>query len=329
MAVYTQLSESDIRSLLSLYDIGRLESFKGIAEGVSNTNYLLLTKRESQNTNYILTLFEDNFNSADLPFFMRLTEYLAENGIVCPCPVKNKIGEVVGSIKNRPAVLIEFLQGRGNPHITPEHLRLVGELVAKLHLATSGFKQKRENALSLAGLKNMFAGFSGRADEIQAGLRKELESEFSFLTQNLPKDLPAGIVHTDIFPDNVFFIDGNTDRPELSGIIDFYFSCYDFYVYDLMIVVNAWCFNSAHEFIPERAQALFKGYNSLRKITDAEKEAMHILGRRASMRFLMTRARDWLSDNEGALVNKKDPMEYVKKLHFWQKDNKIAGLLND
>ena len=206
---------------------------------------------------------------------------------------------------------------------------MVGELVANLHLATGSFKQKRENSLSLAGLKNMFAGFSNKADKIQVDLRQELEDEFMFLMKSYPKDLPAGIVHTDIFPDNVFFIDGNTDQPELSGIIDFYFSCYDFYMYDLMIVVNAWCFNSAHEFLPERASALFKGYNSLRKITLEEKEAMNILARGAAMRFLMTRARDWLDNNEGALVNKKDPMEYVKKLHFWQKSDVISGLLDD
>lgn len=328
MAVYTQLSESDIGSFLALYDVGKLESFKGIAEGVSNTNYLLLTKQESRNINCILTLFEENFNSADLPFFMSLTEHLADNGVVCPRPVYNKSGEVIGNIKGRPAVLIEFLQGRGNPHITPQHLRLVGELVAKLHLATASFKQRRENALSLTGLQKMFAGFSDRVDEIQIGLRNELEDEFAFLTKNFPKDLPAGIVHTDIFPDNVFFIDGNTDRPELSGIIDFYFSCHDFYMYDLMIVLNAWCFNSAHEFVHERAHALFQGYNSLRKITTLEKKAMNILARAASMRFLMTRSRDRLSNNDGALVNKKDPMEYVKKLHFWQDNNKVRELLN-
>lgn len=314
MAVYTELSENDITAFLLSYDVGKLTSFKGIAEGVSNTNYLLHTS----SANYILTLFEENFNATDLPFFMNLTEHLGSKGVVCPRPIRSKSGEVIASIKGKPAILIEFLQGHGNPHITPRHLELVGELAAKLHLSVADFSETRANDLSIAGLKKIFAGFCGRANEIKSGLENEIKTEFEFLEKNLPKNLPAGVVHTDIFPDNVFFIDGYTDQPELSGIIDFYFSCTDFFAYDLAIILNAWCFDTSHKFIPARAEALFKGYNSVRSLTDVEKNALPILARAAAMRFLCTRARDWLNPAQGALVNMKDPMEYVKKLHFWQ-----------
>ncbi len=318
MAVYTQLSHADIASFLAGYNVGELVSFKGIAEGVTNTNYLLTANYELVTTNYILTIFEENFLAVDLPFFMHLTSHLADKGIVCPHPIKNKDSAVIGNIKGKPAVLIEFLQGRGNPHITPRHLELVGELVAKLHIATQDFLQKQENSLGFSGFKKLFAGMRGRIDEIRSGLEKEISDELEFLAQNLPENLPAGIVHTDIFPDNVFFIDGNTDQPELSGIIDFYFSSYDFYMYDLMIVMNAWCFDSAHQFVAERAQALLDSYNKIRPITQVEKDAMPILGRLAAMRFLLTRSNAWLNRVDGALVNIKDPMEYWKKLRFYQ-----------
>ncbi len=323
MAVYTQLSQSDIIAFLVGYDFGELVSFKGIAEGVSNTNYLLAVNRKSKITNYILTIFEQNFNAADLPFFMNLTEHLANKGIACPNPIHNKSGVIIGDIKGKLAVMIEFLQGRGNPHITPRHLQLVGELTAKLHIATQDFSQKRENELSLAGLKKLFAGMDRRVDEIKIGLEKEIVAELEFLEKNLPKDLPSGVVHTDIFPDNVFFVDGNTDQPELSGIIDFYFSCNDFYIYDLMIVLNAWCFDAANQFVPARAKALFESYNKIRPITQAEKAAMTILVRLAAMRFLLTRCGAWLNRVDGALVNIKDPMEYWQKLEFYRKNPEV------
>lgn len=338
MAVYTKLSQSDIDIFLAAYDAGELISFKGIAEGVTNTNYLLSISPEPHVTkHHILTLFEQNFNAADLPFFMDLTEYLSDKGIVCPRPIHNKSGGVIGEIKGKPAVLIEFLQGHGNPHITPEHTYLVGEMVASLHLATAGFTQTRANNLSISGLRNLFAGFCDRADEINTGLSSEIGTELEFLAKNFPRNLPQGVVHTDIFPDNVFFIDGNTYNPRISGIIDFYFSCTDYFAYDLAIVLNAWCFNSAHGFEPARADALFRGYNRVRRITEEEKDAMNILVRAAAMRFLVTRSFDWLNRVDGVLVNVKDPKEYLHKLQFWREyastspfsfgsgDNDISG----
>lgn len=274
-------------------------------------------------TNYILTLFERSKEARDLPFFMSLTEHLADKGIACPRPIASRAGAVIGEIKKVPAVLVEFLPGRGNPHITPRHLELVGELVAKLHLAAADFPQSRKNNLSLSGFHELFASFRRRADEIAPGLEREIESELAYLDKNFPAGLPSGVVHTDIFPDNVFFIDGNTDQPELSGIIDFYFSCNDFWMYDLMIVLNAWCFDAAHRFLPQRGQALLNSYNKIRPLAEKEKKAAQVLARAAAMRFLVTRCFDWLNRVDGALVNVKDPMEYVKKLRFHQGNNII------
>lgn len=321
MAVYTQLSKSEIEDFLSGYNAGSLTSFKGIAEGVSNTNYLLTVSSSSapSNTNYILTMFEENFDTIDLPFILDFTEHLAKKGIICPSPIKNKRGEVISKIKEKTAILVEFLQGRGNPHITTRHTELLGELLAKLHLAAGDFKEQRKNPLSLNGLNAIFSKIGKRVDEIQSGLYEKIESEFAYLEQNLPKELPSGVVHTDIFPDNVFFIDGNTDQPELSGIIDFYFSCTDFFVYDLMIAINAWCFDATDNFVPDRAKALVDSYNEIRPLTPAEKDAMPILGRLAAMRFLLTRCDAWLNRADGALVNIKDPLEYLNKLTFHTK----------
>ncbi len=319
MAVYTQLSTEDITAFLAGYDIGALISFKGIAEGVSNTNYLLTTNNQQQATNYILTLFEDNFNIADLPFILNFTGHLSQQNIICPKPIKSKNSATSGKINGKTAIIVEFLEGRGNPHITTKHTELLGELVAKLHLASEGFTQRRENPLSLLKLQKIFSDFAGSADKIKAGLTEEIKSEFAYLAENMPKNLPSGVVHTDIFPDNVFFIDGNTDKPEFSGIIDFYFSCNDFYIYDLMIAINAWCFDSSHKMIPERLQSLLAAYNKIRPISEAEKAAMPILGRAAALRFLVTRCNAWLNRKDGALVNIKDPNEYLIKLAHYKK----------
>lgn len=328
MAVYTRLSHTDIAGFLEGYDIGTLREFKGIAEGVENTNYQLTTEKGGKPQNYILTLFEQRVDVADLPFFLGLTEWLAERGISCPRPVRSRAGETMRQLGGKTAAVIQFLEGRGNPHITPRHLELVGGLIANMHLAAQGFTLTRQNALSLTGWQTLFARFAPQADRIAPGLEAAITDELLHLVHHWPKNLPAGIIHADIFPDNVFFIDGHTDRPELSGIIDFYFACHDFWIYDLLICLNAWCFDSRHRFVPERAQALLSAYNAVRPVTPEEKAAMPTLARGAAMRFLMTRAHDWLIRVEGALVNPKDPMEYVAKLRFHQsvEDYRAYGL---
>ncbi len=320
MAVYTQLSHAEIAAFLAAYDVGELASFKGIAEGVSNTNYLLTTNNQQLTTNYILTLFEKRFNAAELPFFMQLTEHLAAAGIACPRPIHTRVGAVIGEIQGKPAVLIEFLHGAGNPEISEKHLGLLGEMVANLHLKSEGFVQERANLLSLSGLQNLFASFRARAFEITSGLEAKIAQELEFLAQNLPYDLPKGIIHADIFPDNVFFIE---EPLRISGIIDFYFSCTDFFAYELAIILNAWCFDAQHNFVPQRAAALIAAYSKIRPLNAAEIAVMPMLCRLAAMRFLVTRADAWLNRSEGALLMVKDPMEYVEKLRFWQEDKWI------
>ncbi len=318
MAVYTRLTADDIAGYLGNYSIGTLESFKGITEGVENTNYLITTQG-GEFERYILTVYEQRVQPSELPFFLGLTEWLADRGIACPRPVKGNDGRVVFTLKGKPAAIIHYLQGRGSPHITPRHTELAGALLARMHLAAEGFPLTRRNALSVDGWNGLFQRFKRGAGSIAIGLEQELTQELMFLEENWPQGLPQGVIHADVFPDNVFFIDGNTDQPELSGVIDFYFACNDFWIYDLMICMNAWCFDSAHHFIQERASAMLSAYNRLRPITQAERSAMPVLARGAAMRFLATRSHDWLNRVEGALVNPKDPMEYVTKLRFHQR----------
>lgn len=324
MAVYTTLSKADIQSFLGQYDVGELVSFKGIAEGVENTNYLLVTKTRDGQKRYILTVYEQRVNPSDLPFFLGLTEWLADRGINCPRPVRSRAGVAVQELKGKSAALIHFLEGRGNPHITPRHLELTGELAARMHLAAEGFPQTRRNAMGLEAWQTLFTGFRNSADGISPGLEKEIESELAHAKKHWPQGLPKGIIHADIFPDNVFFIDGNTDQPELSGVIDFYFACNDYWAYELAICLNAWCFDTGHQYVPARGQALFKAYNKLRPLTDAEKKAFPTLARASALRFLMTRIHDWINRPAGALVNPKDPKEYLAKLHFHQQAKSLA-----
>ncbi|NBO18900.1 MAG: homoserine kinase [Proteobacteria bacterium] len=328
MAVYTKIGFEEIADFLTQYDLGTLEEFKGIAEGVENTNYQITTVQGGARARYILTLFEQRVNTQDLPFFLGLTQWLADRGVSCPRPALTRAGALTSQLAGKSAAIVHFLEGRGNPHITPRHLELTGDLIARMHLAAQGFSLSRANALSLAGWQTLFTRFAPQTDRIAAGLENTIADELIFLASNWPRDLPAGIIHADIFPDNVFFIDGHTDRPELSGIIDFYFACHDFWMYDLLICMNAWCFDTSHRFVPARAQALLSAYNRVRPITAEEKAAMPILARGAAIRFLMTRAHDWLIRVEGALVNPKDPMEYVAKLHFHQQvdDYRAYGL---
>lgn len=319
MAVYTALTQAEIEAFLLHYEVGTLVSFKGITEGVENTNYLLIAENaQGTHVRYILTIYEQRVNPDDLPFFLGLTEWLANRGIDCPMPVKGKTHQAIYQLKNKPAALIEYLEGMGSPHITPYHMTLTGELAAKMHLGAKDFSLSRKNSLSIDGWQTLFSLFAGQADDITPGLAKEMEDELHFLAQNWPEHLPEGVIHADIFPDNVFFMDGNTDQPQLSGVIDFYFACNDYWMYDLMICMNAWCFDLGHEFVHQRAEAFLQAYHALRPITKEEQEAVQILGRGASMRFLVTRAYDWLNRVPDALVNPKDPMEYVKKLRFYR-----------
>jgi homoserine kinase type II len=317
MAVYTKLSKADISEFLSEFEVGKLTSFKGIEEGIENTNYLIQTPAEK----FILTVFEKRTKAEDVPYFMKLTEWLSDRGIPCPRPIHRKDGRVIGEVAGKPAVLVQFLEGQGRPNVTHYHIRQLGALVANLHLAATDFPMERPNALSLSGWQELFTRVEKKADSITPGLAKLMGDEIDFLAKNWPKDLPAGTVHTDLFPDNVFF-----KRDDLSGVIDFYFSCRDFWMYDLLICLNAWCFNGLHQFVPARARILLQSYHGVRLILPEERAVIPVLGRGAALRFLLTRTYDWLHRDAGAVVTPKDPLEYVAKLKFYHERNPLSPL---
>lgn len=313
MAVYTQLTDAQVNAFLAQYDAGELVAFTGIAEGVENTNYLL----ETTQAKFILTLYEKRVNPADLPFFLEYMEWIADRGIPCPRPLHGTDGEMVRELAGKKAAMVTFLEGRGCRSIRNEHLSGLGEKLAAMHLAGEGFGRTRENALALSGWRPLFEKIADRADEVMQGLRQLCDTELDFLEAHWPKNLPEGIIHADLFPDNVFFT-GEVGEKVCSGLIDFYFACHDQLVYDIAICLNAWCFELTHEFNITRARHLLHHYHAIRPISEAELEALPVLARGAALRFLLTRTYDWLNRVEGALVKPKDPMEYVLKLQFHQ-----------
>lgn len=307
MAVYTDISEDDLRQFLAAYDVGELLSYKGIAEGVENSNFLLHTSKDP----LILTLYEKRVDRNDLPFFLGLMHHLYEGGLNCPLPLPRKDGELLGELSGRPAALISFLEGMWLRKPEARHCREVGRALAEMHVAGEGFEIRRDNALSLSGWRPLWEKSAARADEVEEGLGAEIPTELDDLEANWPKDLPTGVIHADLFQDNVFFLG---DR--LSGLIDFYFACNDVLVYDVAICLNAWCFEKDGSFNVTKGMALLQGYESVRPLSDAEAAALPILARGSALRFFLTRLYDWLTTPAGALVVKKDPLEYLKKLRF-------------
>ena len=310
MAVYTDVAADELAEFLSLYDIGELLSYKGIAEGVENSNFLLHTTAGS----FILTLYEKRVAKGDLPFFIGLMTHLASHGINCPQPVTNRQGEALGMLAGRPAAIITFLEGIWPRKPNATHCTGVGAVLAKMHLAGGDFSMARANALSVAGWRPLFDAAAARADELQHGLRDFIAAELDYLEGGVwPRDLPQGVIHADLFPDNVFFL-----GEKLSGVIDFTFACHDMLAYDVAICLNAWCFESDHSFNVTKARAFLGAYARERRLSEAEQDALPLLARGAAIRFLLTRLVDWLNVPPGALVRPKDPLEYVRKLRFHQ-----------
>ncbi|MCW8280429.1 homoserine kinase [Agrobacterium sp. InxBP2] len=307
MAVYTDITEDDLRNFLTQYDVGSLTSYKGIAEGVENSNFLLHTTKDP----LILTLYEKRVEKSDLPFFLGLMQHLAAKGLSCPLPLPRKDGELLGELSGRPAALISFLEGMWLRKPEAKHCREVGKALAAMHLAGEGFEIKRPNALSVEGWKVLWEKSEDRTDEVEKGLKEEIRPEIDYLAAHWPKDLPAGVIHADLFQDNVFFL-----GDELSGLIDFYFACNDLLAYDVSICLNAWCFEKDGAYNVTKGKALLEGYQSVRPLSEAELEALPLLARGSALRFFLTRLYDWLTTPEGALVVKKDPLEYLRKLRF-------------
>jgi len=307
MAVYTEVGDDELRAFAALYDIGEVLSCKGIAEGVENSNFLLTTERG----NFILTLYEKRVAREDLPFFIGLMDHLAHQGVACPTPVRGCDGRALRELCGRPAAIVTFLNGMWPRRIDPQHCAGVGGALARLHLAGESFAMVRPNDLGPAGWRRLYEGCRERADESQPGLAAEIGEELEFLEAAWPRELPTGVIHADLFPDNVFFRDH-----ELSGLIDFYFACTDFLAYDIAICLNAWCFEPDGSFNVTKAGLLVRHYRAVRPLRRAELAALPLLARGSALRFLLTRLYDWLNQPVGALVRPKDPLEYLKKLRF-------------
>ncbi|MGO9817160.1 MAG: homoserine kinase [Acidocella sp.] len=306
MAVYTEVTDEALTEFLARYDIGTLLAYRGIAEGVENSNYALKTTQGD----FILTLYEKRVNPADLPWFLGLMEHLAAHGLSCPLPVRAKDGQNLNPLAGKIAAITTFLPGVWPRRVLAEHCEPLGAAMAKLHLAGQGFAPTRQNGLGPDSWGPLLAKCEG-ADSVQPGLAAELAGWLERIVSAWPQDLPVGHIHADLFPDNVFFLNGG-----ISGLIDFYFACTDIYAYDVAICLNAWCFERDFSFNITKSRALLRGYMAHRGLSAAEQAALPVLAQGAAMRFLLTRLYDWLNTPEGALVTPKDPMDYYRRLRF-------------
>lgn len=307
MAVYTEVSDAALTAFLAAYDIGTLLSYKGIAEGVENTNYFLHTTGGT----FILTLYEKRVRADDLPFFLNLMEHLAARGLACPQPIRDRAGIALGELCGKPAVIVTFLEGVSVKRPGIDHCRALGGALAGLHAAGADFGMRRANNLSVEAWEPLFHLAEPEADRVSPGLGERIAGDLAILEAGWPSGLPSGVIHADLFTDNVFFI-----GDDLSGLIDFYFACTDAFAYDLAICLNAWCFDADGTFHREMGAALIAGYEAVRPLPPAEVEALPILCRGAALRFLLTRLVDWLNVPPGALVQPKDPLEYDRRLTF-------------
>lgn len=311
MAVYTKVTETDLSGFLKLFDIGGLVSLTGISEGIENTNYLVQTDKDR----FILTLYEKRVNPDELPYFLNLMTHLAEKGVVCPLPVASKTKETLLPLCGKKACLTTFLNGKSVFQITPEHCGQLGAAMAKMHLAGRDFAGFRKNDLSVDGWEKLLGRIGKAADTVADGLFDEMTEVLETVKSRFPSDLPQGVIHADLFPDNVFFTED-----KLSGIIDFYFACNDALAYELAVCLNAWCFDrDTWDFNPAKAKKMIEGYNDVHPLSEREKEALPVLALGSALRFLLTRTYDWLNRVPGALVTPKDPTEYVKKMRFHKK----------
>lgn len=310
MAVYTTLSDAELARFLGQYDLGEPTSLKGIAEGVENSNFFLATERGR----YILTIFEKRVRADDLPFFMGLTTKLADAGVAAPRPIPTKTGELITQVKGKPAAIITFLDGVWPREPDIAHCAAIGEALARMHVALHGFELSRANALGPEGWSALIAPRLALAEFLRAGLAKKIEADMAEVRGHWPKDLPRGVIHADLFPDNALFL-----GDQLSGIIDFYFACTDFLAYDLAVCLNAWCFEEDGRYDLGRGGAMIAAYETIRPLTEAERAALPILCRAAALRFFATRLADWSETPEGAMVRPKNPLEYADKLAFHRK----------
>jgi homoserine kinase type II len=312
MAVYTEISDEALRVYLADYALGELVAFRGIAEGVENSNYALKTTTGD----FILTLYEKRVDPAELPWFLGLMRHLAARGLSCPQPVAARDGEALRELCGRPAAICTFLPGVWPRRVRQGHCGPLGAALAELHASGAGFTEARPNSLGPHAWAPLLDRCRAGGDAVQPGLIAELDGHLEGILRQWPQGLPRGQIHADLFPDNVFFLGDAEGAPRVSGLIDFYFACTDFLAYDLAICLNAWCFEPDFAFNVTKARAMIHAYQSLRPLSEAELTALPVLCRGAAMRFLLTRLFDWTNTPPGAMVTRKDPLEYLKRLRF-------------
>ena len=313
MAVYTEVSDEALRAFLTDYPLGELVSFRGIAEGVENSNYALKTTTGD----YILTLYERRVDPAELPWFLGLMDHLVQRGLACPAPVPGRDGQALRALAERPAAICTFLPGVWPRRVRPGHLAPLGDALARLHLAGADFAPTRRNALGPAGWAPLLERSRADGDAVQPGLIAALDQALASILAEWPAGLPVGHIHADLFPDNVFFMEEAGEALRVSGIIDFYFACTDLLAYDIAVCLNAWCFEPDFSFNVTRARALLRAYSAIRPLSAEERAALPVLCRGAALRFLLTRLFDWVNTPPGAMVTRKDPLEYFRKLRFF------------
>ena len=310
MAVYTKLSESDINNFFSKYNLGEVLNYKGITQGIENTNYFIQTKKGK----FILTVYEKRIEEKDLPFFISLMRNLYDKNFPSPEPIVNINGNYISEILGKKAAVVSFLEGHAKEILNPNDCHEVGINTAKLHLITKNLAGTRENKLSIESWRKIYNGVKKDCSKIHVDLPNIIEKNLDEIEKDWPKNIPSGIIHADLFPDNIFF-----KEHKLSGIIDYYFSCNDFYAFEIAVCLNALCFEGRNEnlsFNVTKAKKFIDGYSSIRKLTEEEKKHLKILCQGAAIRFLLTRVFDYLNLTEGAIVKIKDPIEYLKRLEF-------------
>ena len=310
MAVYTKLSGADLKQFFSKYNLGKLLNFKGIKDGIENTNYFI----ETEKGKFILTVYEKRVDEKDLPFFISLMKNLFDKSFLSPEPIINKNGNYITEIVQKKAAVVSFLNGEAKKILNPNDCYEVGINTAKLHLITKNLSGKRKNKLSIDSWREIYNKVKKDCSKIHHSLPMVIEKNLDKIEKNWPKNIPSGVIHADLFPDNIFF-----KNNKLSGIIDYYFSCYDFYAFEIAICLNALCFEGKNEnlsFNVTKAKKFIDGYSSLRKLSEEEKKSLKVLCQGAAIRFLLTRVFDYLNLTEGAIVKIKDPLEYLKRLEF-------------
>lgn len=329
MAVYTKITEEGLADHLTNYNLGKLISFKEIIAGIDNSNFII----ETTEGKFILTIFESRINKSDLPFFLELTQHLSQQGICCPKPITTKQNKLLSNFKEKACVIVTFLSGSTleplengfYQDITAQHCFEIGKIAAQMHLAVSDFKHNRKNDLGALDLRSFFNKFSSKIDNYQASLNEEIEITLAHIEKYWNNNLPSGVIHSDLFPDNVFFKDcfsnnNSNIEPAISGVIDFYFAATDLFIFDFACIVNAWCFDENNSFTQDNYNSLLSGYESIRKFSPNEKTFLQTALITASLRFLLTRLHDLIFTPEDSLVKVKDPQEYITKLRFFKEN---------